>query len=223
MQYPESQDVIGKLEAKKHLKGIKWEICESIPHKSDLKVPKISEFEEIIPKNQKSEEKFTTRAWCKRVSQTEEGQSNFDQIETIEKYKKSESSDLKDESNITLSGRPKIVPYVTYRHKVCQSLVLNVHPTTLEPLSRPSSKICQYSKSDELLAISNSLRNLIQVGIFIKAEEAIETIFPSEENEFYTKGPAEQLLSDANSSISIQQIKLDLPKSNRYTWFSKKA
>ena len=48
------------------------------------------------------------------------------------------------------------------------------------------------------------------MGIFIKAEEAIETIFPSEENEFYTKGPAEQLLSDANSSISIQQIKLDL-------------
>ena len=43
------------------------------------------------------------------------------------------------------------------------------------------------------------------MGIFIKAEEAIETIFPSEENEFYTKGPAEQLLSDANSSISIQQ------------------
>ena len=84
-----------------------------------MKVPKISEFEEIIPKNQKSEEKFTTRAWCKRVSQTEEGQSNFDQIETIEKYKKSESSDLKDESNITLSGRPKIVTYVTYRHKVC--------------------------------------------------------------------------------------------------------
>ena len=55
MQYPESQDVIDKLEGKKHLKGIKWEICESIPHKSDLKVPKISEFEEIIPKNQKDD------------------------------------------------------------------------------------------------------------------------------------------------------------------------
>ena len=84
-------------------------------------------------------------------------------------------------------------------------MVLTVHPTTLEPLSKPSSKIRQYFKTDEILAISNSLKNLIQVGIFIKVE-AIETNLSSKENEVYTKGRLEEMLSNAKSSISIQQV-----------------
>ena len=43
------------------------------------------------------------------------------------------------------------------------------------------------------------------MGIFIKVE-AIETNLSSKENEVYTKGRLEEMLSNAKSSISIQQV-----------------